>query len=124
MNKLALVFIFFLVVMSAAAKPRKLTQTQIEDANAFVEHELQDDPNWVKHLHKSKDHPRTANELKDLEKFQRKVEKMEIQVVTMAKLKKLTRLDRNWDEVWLIEASRGRMSTLHRHYFAGINPNE
>ena len=92
---------------------------EIADIKDYLEEGLVvADKTWVPKLHASKDHPRDLKDLQSLEVLQVKVEKGEIDGMTMNELQKLTVLDRDWTEKWLIGIAEGTHSTVNNHRFS------
>ena len=111
---------------------KKLTPEEEAEAQAFIDDELVDGKEWVKHMHEvTKDHKRTAKELRDLEKFQRKVEKGDIKtrkrdaegewqeaVADMAEVAQITKLDRHWTAEILTDVLAGLRCRADLHLFS------
>jgi hypothetical protein len=107
--------------------PRKLTPEEEVEAQDFVDNDLVDDKEWGQHMHASKDFRKTKQELKDLEVWQRKVERGEIKkkkrkndiddIATMADVNMITQFDRDWTPEILEDILIGLRHPLDLHLY-------
>jgi len=89
--------------------PKKLSEEEIEGVDSYIDTELEEDKDFVQRVRESKSYKdttkRTEQQLRDLERWQRKVERGEKQMknrngeivaATMDRVNDITKLDRPW----------------------------